>query len=484
MPLATLPVDVMVATAGRANLARVPERVFVADFLPGNEAARRSAFVISNGGSATTHQALSEGVPVLGCIEPRPILGMNDVEHAGAGILLRAGTLRVDTVRDAAARALREDTLHDAARRMASELARYAIAFWGTTDSPIGTSLPAMATLSYDTVSNTASWGAIEPIVDTPVNFFDAVGTPDGELTVTFRTTKQFALRRVGGVWGEQVDLLPSLPPDDPGSLPRLPVDSILRKAVSSAGDVALVMTSKPGQPSCFPCSDISLATIGKGEANWSIITVDRGGDSQRPSVAFDPAGHVVVAWSRGKLSRTIARSPSPSATEDRLGFAREGLRSRAFWVITVITQMKLRIRRVGNSLGVLIPKAALDDWGLGEGDIVDLERRTRNRAARRGSHHALDELKRRIAVTVVSACTANQIRARGLANLYRWKQRGVWVSAYDEWQAILESASDGELFAAMLGQDERSNRLRQSPPYVGLLPRAEIERLNEEAPA
>ena len=145
---------------------------------------------------------------------------------------------------------------------------------------------------------------------------------------------------------------------------------------------------------------------------------------------------------------------------------------------------MKLRIRRVGNSLGVLIPKAALDDWGLGEGDIVDLERRTRNRAARRGSHHALDELKRRIAVAVVSACTANQIRARGLANLYRWKQRGVWVSAYDEWQAILESASDGELFAAMLGQDERSNRLRQSPPYVGLLPRAEIERLNEEAPA
>ena len=124
--LATLPVDVMVATAGRANLARVPERVFVADFLPGNEAARRSAFVISNGGSATTHQALSEGVPVLGIASNLDqYLGMNDVEHAGAGILLRAGTLRVDTVRDAAARALREDTLHAAARRMASELARY-----------------------------------------------------------------------------------------------------------------------------------------------------------------------------------------------------------------------------------------------------------------------------------------------------------------------------------------------------------------------
>ena len=143
---------------------------------------------------------------------------------------------------------------------------------------------------------------------------------------------------------------------------------------------------------------------------------------------------------------------------------------------------MKLRIRRVGNSLGVLIPKATLDEWGLSEGQTVDLERRPGRRAQRRGSHAALDEHKRRIAVAVASACTAQQIRARGLANLYRWKKNGVWVSAYQEWQAILERASDGELFAAMLAQDERSNRLRQSPPYVGLLSRAEIERLNEEA--
>jgi hypothetical protein len=132
----------------------------------------------------------------------------------------------------------------------------------------------------------------------------------------------------------------------------------------------------------------------------------------------------------------------------------------------------------------VLIPKATLDEWGLGEGDTVDLERHTPGHARRRAGHDALDELKRRIAAAVASTCTANQIRAHGLANLYRWKQNDVWLSAYDEWQAILEHASDGELFAVMLGQDERSNRLRQSPPYVGLLERAEIERLNEEASA
>jgi hypothetical protein len=45
-----------------------------------------------------------------------------------------------------------------------------------------------------------------------------------------------------------------------------------------------------------------------------------------------------------------------------------------------------------------------------------------------------------------------------------------------------LAGADDGELFAAMLGRDDRANRLRQSPPYVGLLSREEVMRLNEEA--
>jgi hypothetical protein len=84
----------------------------------------------------------------------------------------------------------------------------------------------------------------------------------------------------------------------------------------------------------------------------------------------------------------------------------------------------------------------------------------------------------------VTARCTANEIRAQSLANLHRWQQSGAWVSAHDEWRVIMESGSDGELFAAMLGRDERANRLRQSPPYVDLLPREEVKRLNEEASA
>ncbi|MEP6884972.1 MAG: hypothetical protein ABJC66_09495 [Gammaproteobacteria bacterium] len=102
----------------------------------------------------------------------------------------------------------------------------------------------------------------------------------------------------------------------------------------------------------------------------------------------------------------------------------------------------------------------------------------------RRGgfSHQELDEHKHRIAAAVASGFTANHIRAHSLGNLHRWKASGTWGAVYDEWQRLLEHADDGELFAVLLGRDERSNQLRQSPPYVGMLPQRAVERLNEEA--
>jgi antitoxin component of MazEF toxin-antitoxin module len=144
---------------------------------------------------------------------------------------------------------------------------------------------------------------------------------------------------------------------------------------------------------------------------------------------------------------------------------------------------MKIEIRRVGNSLGVILPKFALDSWGLGEGDYLELtERSIRPRVKSSFSHEILDEHKRKLAAAVVSLFTPNLIRAHSLANLHRWQQNGVWVSAYDEWKAIMENSKDGELFAVMLGRDQYANRLRQSPPYVGLLPREKVKSLNEEA--
>jgi len=143
---------------------------------------------------------------------------------------------------------------------------------------------------------------------------------------------------------------------------------------------------------------------------------------------------------------------------------------------------MKLRVRRIGNSLGVIVPRAALASWGVGEGDVLYLSAAGITPLSK-GSHEALDELKRKLASAVVESFTPRQIRAHALANLYRWKQSGAWVPAYDEWQEILERPDDGALFAAMLGRDQRATRLRQSAPYVGMLPREVVQRLNEEVP-
>lgn len=147
---------------------------------------------------------------------------------------------------------------------------------------------------------------------------------------------------------------------------------------------------------------------------------------------------------------------------------------------------MMLTVRRIGNSLGVIIPRAVLDAWGVGEGDRLEVAGRSIRPPRDSGVslHEALDEHKRKLALAVAARFPPNLIRAHSLANLHRWRQNCVWVSAYDEWRQILEEGSDGELFAAMLGRDERSNRLRQSPPYAGMLAREEVARLNEEAAA
>lgn len=147
---------------------------------------------------------------------------------------------------------------------------------------------------------------------------------------------------------------------------------------------------------------------------------------------------------------------------------------------------MKLTIRRVGNSLGVIIPRTMLDAWGLGEGDALELTERGIRPAARGAgfSHQALDELKRSIALAVLRQFTPRQIRAQILANLSRWRTQGAWVPAYGEWQDLASRDDDAALFAAMLGRDEGAVALRQSMPFVGLLSQEEVRRLHEEAAA
>jgi antitoxin component of MazEF toxin-antitoxin module len=144
---------------------------------------------------------------------------------------------------------------------------------------------------------------------------------------------------------------------------------------------------------------------------------------------------------------------------------------------------MKLPVRRIGNSLGVIVPKHSLQNWGVAEGDYLELnERGIRPISKSVFSQDMLDELKRKLAVEVAARFTPQLIRAHGLGNLHRWKENDVWGPVYVEWENLLKDVNDGALFAVMLGRDENANRLRQSPPYVGMLPREVVRRLNEEA--
>jgi len=141
---------------------------------------------------------------------------------------------------------------------------------------------------------------------------------------------------------------------------------------------------------------------------------------------------------------------------------------------------VKLTIRRVGNSQGVLLPKEVINRWGLSVGDYLLLDDESIRPPPKKNAHELLDELKRAISVEVLARFSLQDIRAKAQLNLERWRAAGTWGGAYDEWQAVLRG-NDENLVKTMLGHDDRSNRLRQSMPYVGLLPQEVVGALREK---
>jgi hypothetical protein len=91
-------------------------------------------------------------------------------------------------------------------------------------------------------------------------------------------------------------------------------------------------------------------------------------------------------------------------------------------------------------------------------------------KSGRRNAQSVLDEKKLARARELVRRIDLATIRKKSLANLDRWEAQGVWCSADDEWRVLMREGTDAEVVTAMTAEDEQSNRLRQSPPYVGLL--------------
>jgi len=124
--LAPLPLSVIAATAGTVDPGPVPANAQVAAYLPGTMAAQRSSLVICNGGSPTSQQALSAGVPVLGIAgNLDQYLNMHGVLGAGAGALLRSDRLTEARLRDTALRLLEQPEPRAAAGKVAQQFLRY-----------------------------------------------------------------------------------------------------------------------------------------------------------------------------------------------------------------------------------------------------------------------------------------------------------------------------------------------------------------------
>lgn len=124
--LAPLPVTVIAATAGNADVGVVPDNALVADYLPGELAAARARLVICNGGSPTSQQALAAGVPVLGIAgNLDQYLNMDGVLRAGAGALLRSDRLAEGSLRETALQLLSHPEPRAAASRVAQQFQRY-----------------------------------------------------------------------------------------------------------------------------------------------------------------------------------------------------------------------------------------------------------------------------------------------------------------------------------------------------------------------
>ncbi|MBJ7314374.1 glycosyl transferase family 1 [Rugamonas sp. CCM 8940] len=124
--LASLPLVVVAATAGKAAPAQPPANARIADYLPGELAARRARLVICNGGSLTSQQALAAGVPVLGIAgNLDQFLNMQGIVAAGAGAVLRADRADVAAVRGASERLLEEGGARAAAADLAQVFQRY-----------------------------------------------------------------------------------------------------------------------------------------------------------------------------------------------------------------------------------------------------------------------------------------------------------------------------------------------------------------------
>lgn len=104
-----------------------------------------------------------------------------------------------------------------------------------------------------------------------------------------------------------------------------------------------------------------------------------------------------------------------------------------------------------------------------------------KNLADKINPHLTLDVVKYKIAREVLAKFTIAEIKERSLANIRRWRANGASGQAYDTWERLAMDPDDSKMIAVMVGESEYSNQLRQSPPFVGMLDKELVRKINEE---
>ncbi len=128
--LANEDVLVVLATGGRApeelGLARVPDNVRVAPWLPYAELLPCTSVMVTNGGYGGVQLALSHGVPlvVAGTTEDKPEVAAR-VAWSGSGVNLRTSTPTPEAVRTAVREILGAPSYRAQAKRLAQEYRQY-----------------------------------------------------------------------------------------------------------------------------------------------------------------------------------------------------------------------------------------------------------------------------------------------------------------------------------------------------------------------
>lgn len=118
---------VVITTAGKhLPYETHSSQTHVFDYLPGAEVCRHANLVICNGGSPTTNQALSNGVPVIGIASNMDqFLNMETITEFGAGQLVRADRATPSCLRSTIEKLFRDHSYTTRARHLAKSLGEY-----------------------------------------------------------------------------------------------------------------------------------------------------------------------------------------------------------------------------------------------------------------------------------------------------------------------------------------------------------------------